>query len=414
MRILVTSVGSDGDVVPYLSLARGLCDAGHDAFVYLPDFYEAKARAAGVPFRTGRPPWDDAKVQALMCEILATRDPLRHIALVFERMAPDAAAAIPDLLEAARDADLLVTHLVSFAGVCVAEKLGKPFLMGHLSPGTVRARRATPWGSDLGGPLNAAAWWLAARVARRTIDPCLNDIRRAAGLPPGRDLLLGGAHSPRLNLMAYSTHVVAPDPAWPAHYRQTGYWFPVASQWTPPAELRAFVEDGAPPIVVTFGSMHGLDARALTDTVVAAVRSTGRRAVLQAGWGGLGSTALPDTIRRVEGFVDHAWLFARAACVVHHGGAGTTAATLRAGVVPIICWVLGDQPGWGRVVRRLGVGPAPLAIRGLSARRLGATLRQVLGDEAMQARARALGARIRAEDGVGAAVRAIEATFGGA
>ncbi|HEV8322003.1 MAG TPA: glycosyltransferase [Myxococcota bacterium] len=412
MRILVTSAGSDGDVVPYLALARALRDAGHDAYVYLADFYEGKARAAGVPFRTGRPPWDEGKVRALMAEILAARNPLRQVALVFQRMAPEMAEALPDLLEAARDVDLIVTHTVAIGGAIVAEKLGKPWAMGHLQPGVRATRTASPVGSDLGGPLNAALWWLAGLFIRRLTDPPINDVRRAAGLAPGRDLLLGGAHSPRLNLMAFSRHVFARDPAWPRHYVQTGYWFPGGTGWAPDEALRAFMEDGgAPPVVVTFGSMHELDAQALTDLVVDAVLSIGRRAVLQTGWGGLGKAKLPDAIRRLDGFVDHGWLFARAACVVHHGGAGTTAATLRAGVPPVVCWLLADQPAWGRLVWRLGAGPAPLAFRGLSARRLGATLRRVLDDAAMQGRARALGEKIRAEDGVRAAVRAIEETF---
>src|SRR5690606_32543398 len=131
------------------------------------------------------------------------------------------------------------------------------------------------------------------------------------------------------------------------------------------------------------------------------------RGVLATGWGGLASTQVPDNVFVLDA-APHDWLFPRMAAVVHHGGAGTTGAGLRAGVPSVICPFFGDQPFWGRRVASLGVGPEPIGQKRLTAERLAAALRTVTGDAGMRERAAALGSKIRAEDGIGRAIAAIE------
>jgi UDP:flavonoid glycosyltransferase YjiC (YdhE family) len=174
-------------------------------------------------------------------------------------------------------------------------------------------------------------------------------------------------------------------------------------------ELRAFVER-APPVVVGFGSMMGFDAEEKTRRVLDAVKNLDDPVVLMSGWAGLGQMELPSHVR-VAGYVPHAWLFSRARCVVHHGGAGTTAAALRAGIPQTIVWHLGDQPMWGQRVERLGVGPRARNHAKADAAYLRASIERMLRDEAMRERARALGAQVAGEDGLGRARRAVEALF---
>ena len=149
----------------------------------------------------------------------------------------------------------------------------------------------------------------------------------------------------------------------------------------------------------------------MADLVLGALARSGQRGLLSSSWGGMDKDALPDSVRVVSS-IPYAWLFQRMAAVVHHGGAGTTAAGLAAGVPSILTPFMGDQPFWAKRVRELGVGPEPIPRRHLSIQRLGDAIERTLGDDAMRETAADLGRRIRAEDGVSNAVAIIEQAFG--
>jgi UDP:flavonoid glycosyltransferase YjiC (YdhE family) len=143
------------------------------------------------------------------------------------------------------------------------------------------------------------------------------------------------------------------------------------------------------------------------ELVLRALALTGQRAIVHSGWGGMRSAGLPDSVLMVES-VPFSWLFPQVAAVVHHGGAGTTAEGLKAGVPSVIVPFFGDQPYWGQRVADLGVGPQPVPKRHLTAEGLAEAVREAVTDRAMRSRAAALGERIRAEDGVGRAVEVIQ------
>jgi UDP:flavonoid glycosyltransferase YjiC (YdhE family) len=134
---------------------------------------------------------------------------------------------------------------------------------------------------------------------------------------------------------------------------------------------------------------------------------SGQRAILLSGWGGLRPEDLPDSVLVLDS-VPHTWLFPRVAAVVHHGGAGTTAAGLRAGVPTIIIPFFGDQPFWGARIAELGVGPRPVPRKRLTAERLAQAIRDTVASEEMRQRASKLGESIRSEDGVATAVEIIQ------
>jgi sterol 3beta-glucosyltransferase len=134
---------------------------------------------------------------------------------------------------------------------------------------------------------------------------------------------------------------------------------------------------------------------------------TGQRAILQSGWGGLKKTNLPETVFMVDS-ISHSWLFPRMAAVVHHGGAGTTAAGMRAGVPSIVIPFFGDQLFWGQRVEALGVGTAPIPRKKLTVELLAQAIDRAVTDQVMHQRAANLGAKIQTEDGIANAVRAIE------
>jgi UDP:flavonoid glycosyltransferase YjiC (YdhE family) len=233
--------------------------------------------------------------------------------------------------------------------------------------------------------------------------------REALNLPP---IGFGGpmrvVHQKRMPyLFGYSQHVVPKPSDWGDWLHVTGYWFlDGASDWRPPPHLRDFLCDGPPPVCVGFGSMTPRQAEFLTTTAIEAFKRAGQRGILLTGWGGIGQSDLPDTVLKIDA-ATHAWLFPRMAAIVHHGGAGTTAEALRAGVPSIVTPFFADQPFWGQRVSELGVGPAPIPQKQLTAEKLADAVHIAVTDAGLRDRAAALGQKIRAEDGV---ARAVDAT----
>jgi sterol 3beta-glucosyltransferase len=193
----------------------------------------------------------------------------------------------------------------------------------------------------------------------------------------------------------------------------TGYWLRDGSGSAEPLEpaLESFIAAGPPPVDLGVGSSVGPDSTHLGATVTAAVREAGARAVIATGWGGLSGLATDSTAIVIER-APHRQLFSRVSAVVHHGGAGTTAAGLLAGRPTLVCPFQGDQHFWGAAVRRAGAGPEPLLAKKLTSERLASAIRATIEDSAMRNRAQELGERIAKEDGTGQASEAIEAVLG--
>jgi sterol 3beta-glucosyltransferase len=167
-----------------------------------------------------------------------------------------------------------------------------------------------------------------------------------------------------------------------------------------------FLRAGPAPLYVGFGSMASADPQRMTEIVLEALRITGHRAILASGWGGLTAGTLPDTVLPVES-IPHEWLFPRVAAAVHHGGAGTTAAALRAGIPSVVVSFFADQFFWGNRVHELGAGSPPLSQKHLTARGLAAAILSVTGSTEVQSRCRDLAQRISTERGVAAAVQVV-------
>lgn len=212
-------------------------------------------------------------------------------------------------------------------------------------------------------------------------------------------------------LYGYSPQVLPRPADWGEHIHVTGYWFldpPI--DWRPSPDLVEFLQAGPPPVYIGFGSMTSGKPREAAEMVLQALRRTGQRGVLYAGWGGLQQADLPETVF-MTGSVPHSWLFPQMAALVHHGGAGATAAGLAAGVPSILTPFMGDQMFWGRRVCDLGVGPQPIPRRRLTLERLVAAIQQAVRDPAMRQHATDLGERMRQEEGVAQVVKIIEAAL---
>jgi sterol 3beta-glucosyltransferase len=219
----------------------------------------------------------------------------------------------------------------------------------------------------------------------------------------------------QLLLYCYSAAVAPPPSDWGDWIDVTGYWFLDRSkEWTPPTALTAFLEDGPPPVYIGgFGSMTNRAPGELARAVAQALSMTGLRAIVLTGWGGLSADELPPGIFAID-WIPFDWLLPRVAAVVHHGGCGTTAASLRAGVPTVVIPSFLDQFFWGKRVFELGAGPRPIPRKRLEAETLAAALRLAATNTDMRDRASQLGKRIRAENGVARAVAAFDRHIGSA
>lgn len=418
MRILILTYGSRGDVQPFVALGRALVARGHEVTLGTARRFETFVREAGLGFA----PMSDAMLNLLDTE--AGRDmmestqgvlqSLKWTVMLTRTVGPAQAELIGDSWAAAEavDPDLIVFHPKTYAGPHIAEKRGIPAVLAMLVPMMV------PTGErpNVGFPDTGWQWWnrFSYRFVNRTMafsaGRHVREMRAERGLPKQRrfDLLRDsrGRMLPVLNAVSPS---VLPAPRdWPDEAVMTGYWFTDHGDWTPPDDLAAFLEAGPPPVYVGFGSMAGRSPGRLAKAVIEALTRTGMRGIIATGWGGLKPADLPDTIHKIEG-APHDWLFPRMAAIVHHGGAGTTAAAIRAGKPQVIVPFFGDQPFWGKIMAQHGVAPDPIAQKSLTADNLAEALRRVTGDPAMAQAAEALGAGVRQEDGLKRAVDVIEA-----
>jgi sterol 3beta-glucosyltransferase len=263
----------------------------------------------------------------------------------------------------------------------------------------------------LGGRFNRLSHQLVGLSSAMFIGITNRFRTRVLDLPRQRrfaNLLVRPDGSPVPIIYPYSPALLPVPTDFPSHVHVTGSWFLDSSNaWRPDPELQRFLETGPAPVYVGFGSMSGQQAAQRAQIVMDALAATGQRGVLARGWGGLAATDVPDTVQLIDA-APHDWLFPRMAAVVHHGGAGTTAAGLRAGKPTVVCPFLGDQPFWGNLVYARGVGPAPIPQRQLTARRLATAIDVAVRDAGIQQRTAALGAHIRAEDGVTNAVAIVE------
>ncbi len=416
MQIVIIAGGSRGDVQPYVALGQGLLAAGHAVRLVAPEDFRGLATAYGLEF-AALAGGMQAQAQSQMQAIVERGNLLEILAATgrgAEQMAEQSAVAG---LAACQDADVIVAGLGGlFVGLALAEKLGKPFVQAHLMPFTPTRAFASVLTPLPASPLTCWANGPSHRLARQMMWQMLRGADNKV-----RTQVLGLPRSPRLGpfaalqrqtralLYGYSPHVIPPPPDWPAAIQVTGYWFLAPPPgWEPPSDLVQFLQAGPPPVYIGFGSMPSRKPEETAGLVVQALARAGQRGVLSAGWGGLKAAALPESVFMV-GSVPHSWLFPQMAAVVHHGGAGTTGAGLAAGVPSILTPFFGDQPFWGRTVLALGVGPQAIPRPRLTLERLAEAITQAVTDQAMQQRAAALGARIRAEDGVARAVAAFAA-----
>ena len=423
MHITILAVGSRGDVQPYVALGLGLQEAGHVVRLVAADFFETFVKSQGLdffPINTFGLLEAGGEAHTTMATTIDRAGQLRQLWTNFRALLPALQQTQESVWQASQGTQAIIFSSIGTSAYHVAEKLEIPCVWALTVPMFGRTRaHPNPLlpALALGRGYNLLTYTFVERFWRQLLGRLSNSWRRTRlGLPPiplyrwpytqlhGRPVPMLYCYSP----------AVAPKPSdWGEQVHVTGYWFlDHASDWQPPADLIRFLESGPPPIYVGFGSMISRKAEETTRITLDGLKQSGQRGVIATGWGALSQSDLPNEVFLIES-VPHDWLFPRMAVVVHHGGAGTTGAGLRAGVPSVVVPFGGDQPFWARRVEALGVGPDPIPRKRLTAARLAHAMQIAATDEAMHTRAAELGQTIRAEDGVGNAVRVFDQIIAG-
>ena len=409
MNVVILTLGTLGDVQPFVALGAGLKAAGHEVTLVTGRGLEATVSDRGLRY---------VALDVDLLELVqsqegraALRSP-RGALRVARGLMPVMRKVLVDEWEAAASsgADAVVYHPKAMGGYHVAEALGVPGFLAlpvpALSPTGAFPVPVLPL-PNLGAALNRLSYGAFFRSLTLPYRSMVNRWReRTLGLPalPLRASELELRGEPIVRLYPCSSAVVPVPADWDGSSAMTGYWFlDQGKDWRPPDELAAFLEDGPPPVYVGFGSAAPKPEGSRTLALVA-LRRLGLRGVLATGRRGMASPGIIE----IEG-APHDWLFPRMAAVAHHGGAGTTAEGLRAGKpTAVFPSNFGDQLFWGGRVRALGAGPEPVPQKRLTIERLVGAIRAVTRDEGARRSAEGLGERVRDEGGVARAVELIE------
>jgi UDP:flavonoid glycosyltransferase YjiC (YdhE family) len=404
MRILIAAAGSRGDVAPYTGLGAGLLRAGHEVSLATADAFAPLVRDAGLEFRSLPA---DVRMRGGPSD---RRGLMRTAAAFVTELGQGFADAI------AEGADLLLLSATTAPlGWHLAEATGTPSLGVYLQP-TAPTGDFPPvvtGARSLGRLANRAAGQFALRMTDRLYEQAVTTLRGRLRLPP---LCAAAARrrQERANwpvLHGFSTALVPRPADWRSGLEVVGTWWPYHDEAAGlPAQVEDFLRAGPPPVLVGFGSMAAGEGERLSDLAVRALRRAGLRGVLQAGSAGLAADG--DDVLTV-GEVPHALLFPRLAAVVHHAGAGTSAAALRAGVPAVTVPVTADQPFWARRLAALGAAADPIPFTSLTAERLADSLEHVTGQREFTRAAARAARHLETEDATGRVVEAVRRLSGG-
>ena len=415
MIITLIATGSRGDVQPYVALAKGLHKAGHTVRFVTHQNFESLV----VPHRLEFWPLEVDVQQIAQTPEMRQKAEGGNFLKLMSQMAKEAQRAAVLAMEgsvaACQGANLILGGMGGiYIGLAMAEKFQLPSVQAYLVPFPPTREFPSVLVPHLPSFLEKVFNRPSHHITRQILWQGFRSADQLArkevlGLPPAP--FWGPYHSTHLDRMptlyGFSPSMISRPKDWGEDIHITGYWFLDAEDnWTPPDELLNFLNAGPPPVYIGFGSMSNQRPQETTDMIVNALQQINQRGLLLSGWGGLQTTELPDSVMMVDS-IPHAWLFPRMAAVVHHGGAGTTAAGIRAGVPSLVVPFFGDQPFWGWRIAKMGAGPPPIPRKKLTADRLAQAIHQAMTDDQIQQNAADLGNRIQSEDGVTQAVKII-------
>lgn len=420
-RIVILTNGSRGDVQPYIALGLGLQQSGYEVLLAADARFQQLVEDYELPFAAIGGDVRELLESKTAIQLRDSGQQLRWMLYAIRESGAYLSRGYVDAWELCLtyQPDLIIFTIATPVGYSIAERLGIPCCYAGLQP--IHATHAFPsvWLKSHLLPskaFNQLSHQLFDQLFWQTHRTHLNRFRREhlglSALPffgPTQRQIAEGMPI----LYGFSPTVVPPPNDWPSSLYMAGYWFlDPPPNWTPPVNLTHFLAAGPAPVYVGFGSMASAHATSTTRLICTALHRAGQRGILVTGWGGLIDPGMihPNVLVLAE--VPHSYLLPRTAAVVHHGGAGTTAAALHAGVPSIIIPYIADHFFWGEHVAALGAGPTPIVQHRLNADSLAAAIQTAVSDAGLIQRGAEVGKMIQAEDGVGKAIRFINTLLG--
>ena len=419
MKVFITTYGTRGDVQPYIAIGVELKSRGHDVLIATSSRFKDFVEEYNLEFA----PLSDSLLSIvdtpLGKDLLEKSDNFYRMIKQGMKVKKKAEVANKSLLkenwEIAKKfaPDIIVYHPKSLAAPHIAEKLSAKAVFATPIPMFIPTSEFSflNFPKFLSGKwFNKLSFKMIKKLTEMTTRSYVNQFRNEIGLSPIKKIDISkssqGENVPTIHL--HSEFVLPRPNDWHKDAVVTGYCFLKRKQdWTPPKKLVEFLESGDPPIYIGFGSMAGREPEKLASSFIEAILKSGQRGIIATGWGGLKVDHLPKSIFAIDQ-VPHDWLFPRVAAVIHHGGAGSTAAGLKAGRPTLIVPFFGDQPFWGKQVYKIGAGPKPIPRKNLNCNSLVNAISQLVGDETIKDKAVEIGEKISNEDGVQEAARIIE------
>ncbi|MFM9275527.1 glycosyltransferase [Pseudarthrobacter sp. NKDBFgelt] len=397
MKMMLLTAGTRGDVEPFFALARAAAARGHQVRIAIPE--NSGADTAGLDTVSLR--MDFARL--VSDQGVSPRAAARTFRTVIRPAVSQLLSAAVEHI-AAYAPDVVVYHPKILSAPAAAHRLGIPSVLVETVPALTPTREfpspIIPAASL--GPLNRASY-APARAATLMFR---RELQAALEILPGRT---GPTTETRATLIPVSPHLLPRPSDWPASVHLTGHWAEKPAAAEIDDELSAFL-DGGDFVYAGFGSMKAGDAAGRGTAIIEAARRNGLRVLVATGWGGIDIPAAAmggDVLVRES--VAHHMVLPRGAAAIHHGGAGTVHAVARAGVPSVVVPFIADQPFWGAVLHRRGLGPSPLPYRKLTADKLARALGEARSCRNQAART---GELMRAEDGTAVALGVLESLAG--
>lgn len=405
MLITLLAPGSRGDVQPYLALGITLKKRGLRVRVATFSIFETFVKQHGLEYFHLNGEISQVASSGIGREAMQADNPLKLL-LSFNALKSQIFELQKELFDACRGSDAIVYHPGASIGYFAAQEFNVPAILATPFPMTptreypalifYNSPRMGRMANLVTHKIFEQVMWLASG------SPVKEFWKKEFGHKPAG---FGSPYSKQIirrfpTIISCSDYVFPRPADWPLHVHNTGYWFlEDEPSWKPSLELLDFLGQGPTPVYVGFGSVGDPKlANQTTHIVIEALQRSGKRGVLATGWSGMSNlVSIPEGIFILES-VPHTWLFPRMAAVVHHGGAGTTAAGFQAGVPQVVVPGGNDQFAWGQRVYELGVGSKPVPRKTLTADNLSAAIDFALTEQVTNA-ASELGKKVQSESG---------------
>lgn len=408
MNITILTFGSRGDVQPFLPLSLGLMSRGHKVILAAPARFKSLIEEHSITFfpLAGDPDELSRRLNDAGYNFFKLMKELMSHAVDI------GAEMMRQTDEACRDADLIIHTFAHAVGAhTLAREKNIPDIHIQTFP------MFTPTGDypnislpNLGNRfLNRLTHTASVKITELTSSLGFEQVRRRAGLPKRKLYSPFRDSPPRLEtpiLCAWSPSLIPPSSDWNPRVHVTGYYFFLHNHsYVPPNELNKFLEAGKPPVCISFGSMVHKDAEKIDEIIRKSLKRTNNRGVMLSGWGSAKRESTSDLLYLES--APHDWLLLKCKMLIHHGGAGTISAALRAGIPQVVVPFMADQPFWGSRVNAVGVAPKPVRVNQLSVEKMAIAIAKAESKNILK-RAQLTGQAIRSEDGVINAVKLIE------